>query len=59
MSREAACAELRATAGSQVDPQVVEVFVNEIANRSVTAVDLADRPVQAVAERVRNLLAAG
>jgi diguanylate cyclase (GGDEF)-like protein len=60
MSCEAACAELRATAGSQFDPQVVDAFVAEIANRSVTAVaDRADRPGQAVAERVRNLLASG
>jgi diguanylate cyclase (GGDEF)-like protein len=60
LSTETACAELRATAGTQFDPEVVEAFIHAITDRETTDADSrapADRPVQAVAERVRALLA--
>jgi diguanylate cyclase (GGDEF)-like protein len=56
-SPEAACDELRASAGTQFDPEVVDAFILEIGSlraRNPTA-DLK-QPVQAVAARVRTLL---
>ena len=57
---EAACAELRATAGTQFDPEVVEAFIREINGRSTlqpTVSEPTDLPLQALADRVRHLLA--
>src|SRR5436190_18109649 len=59
LSTEAACAELLATAGTQFDPEVVAVFVEEIERRATSradAGDRVDRPVQVLADRVRSLL---
>ena len=59
-SSAAACNELRAAAGTQFDPDVVDAFLLEITGRATAAadtVDDVDRPVQAVAARVRTLLA--
>ena len=59
VGHEAACQELRDMAGSQFDPQVVEVFIAEVAMRSPAAVLDADEvgaPLQLVADRVRTLL---
>jgi diguanylate cyclase (GGDEF)-like protein len=57
LSREAACAELRATAGSQFDPEIVEIFIQETDSRGTTHADeLMNPPLQALAERVRSLL---
>ena len=59
-SSEAACAELRATAGTQFDPEVVDAFIREVEGRGTAVAGTAedvDRPVQAVAARVRTLLA--
>jgi diguanylate cyclase (GGDEF)-like protein len=55
LSREAACAELIAGAGTQFDPDVVDVFIREI-ERHADAGDRVDLPVQALADRVRTLL---
>jgi diguanylate cyclase (GGDEF)-like protein/putative nucleotidyltransferase with HDIG domain len=54
-----ASAELLATAGTQFDPEVVDVFVRELADRApeTASAGRINRPVQVVAERVRNLLA--
>jgi diguanylate cyclase (GGDEF)-like protein len=57
LAREAACAELRATAGTQFDPEVVETFIQETDSRRTThANEPIDPPLQALAERVRSLL---
>ena len=59
VGHEGACQELRDMAGSQFDPQVVEVFIAEVEMRSPAAVLDADEigaPLQLVADRVRTLL---
>jgi diguanylate cyclase (GGDEF)-like protein len=59
-SSEAACQELRAAAGTQFDPEVVEAFIHELNSRGragAEAIEQNDRPVQAVAAHVRTLLA--
>jgi diguanylate cyclase (GGDEF)-like protein len=56
-----ACQELRAMAGAQFDPEVVAVFVSEVARRAARKLGTrshVDAPVRAAAERVRALLAA-
>jgi diguanylate cyclase (GGDEF)-like protein len=60
MSPAVACAELLAMSGTQFDPDVVDAFVGELADRAPAAApaDQIDRPVKVVAERVRSLLAA-
>jgi diguanylate cyclase (GGDEF)-like protein/putative nucleotidyltransferase with HDIG domain len=58
LPRSAACAELRAMAGTQFDPEVVAAFVGEIerlADSDAAGVEV-DPPVSAVAEHVRTLL---
>jgi diguanylate cyclase (GGDEF)-like protein len=57
---EAARAELRAMAGTQFDPEVVDAFLQEIethATRRIAAVGGGGRQLDAVAARVRTLLA--
>jgi len=57
MSREAACRELRAAAGTQFDPEVVAAVIAELERRdALPPSSPADEPVQLVAERVRVLL---
>jgi diguanylate cyclase (GGDEF)-like protein len=63
LGHEAACRELRAAAGTQFDPEVVDVFVAEIEKRGAPGSKPApapapapDEPVQVVVERVRTLL---
>jgi diguanylate cyclase (GGDEF)-like protein len=58
IGHEAACEELRDMAGTQFDPQVVEVFLSEIAKLTVPEPDRdgAGAPVQMLADRVRSLL---
>jgi putative nucleotidyltransferase with HDIG domain len=62
LTHDAACDELRAMAGSQFDPEVVQAFINELQRRGSSAFAPAsadvDAPVQVVAERVRTLLSA-
>jgi HD-GYP domain-containing protein (c-di-GMP phosphodiesterase class II) len=58
-SSEAACDELRASAGTQFDPEVVDVFVVEISGRGTADAETTNEtewPVQALAARVRTLL---
>jgi hypothetical protein len=61
LSHEAACRELRAMAGTQFDPEVVEAFVAEICCRAKVGGGAGERepieqPLQLVADRVRTLL---
>ena len=58
-SSEDACAELRASAGTQFDPEVVDVFVLEVSGRGTADAETTNEtewPVQALAARVRTLL---
>jgi diguanylate cyclase (GGDEF)-like protein len=57
LGHEAACRELRAAAGTQFDPEVVDVFIAEIERRGAPE-PAPDEPIQVVAERVRTLLGA-
>jgi diguanylate cyclase (GGDEF)-like protein/putative nucleotidyltransferase with HDIG domain len=60
LSRADACAELRATAGTQFDPEVVEAFVAELERRADAGPETGgalDPPVLAAAAHVRTLLA--
>ena len=60
ISPEAACRELRATAGTQFDPEVVDAFIREIDRRNTSqpsASEQIDPPLQALADHVRHLLA--
>jgi diguanylate cyclase (GGDEF)-like protein len=62
MSHRAACAELRAMAGTQFDPEIVEAFIAEVVRADAPAVtgrEPIDRPLQIVADRVRTLLTRG
>jgi diguanylate cyclase (GGDEF)-like protein len=59
LSPAAAAAELRAGAGSQFDPEVVEAFLAEITERrslSAPGGDPIDGPIHTAADRVRTLL---
>ena len=59
LSPDAARAELRATAGTQFDPEVVETFIRQIDSRENIHPDTSeqiDPPLQALADRVRTLL---
>jgi HD-GYP domain-containing protein (c-di-GMP phosphodiesterase class II) len=57
MSRQDACRELRAAAGTQFDPEVVSAVIAELERRDAGPPSSpADAPVQLVAERVRVLL---
>ena len=59
ISRQAACAELRAAAGTQFDPEVVDIFIRETDRGETTHADPGqptDPPLQALADRVRSLL---
>ncbi|HEX5900911.1 MAG TPA: diguanylate cyclase [Solirubrobacteraceae bacterium] len=58
IGHEGACQELRDTAGTQFDPQVVDVFLSEIAKLAAPMPDQdgAGAPVQLLADRVRSLL---
>jgi HD-GYP domain-containing protein (c-di-GMP phosphodiesterase class II) len=59
LASEIALAELRAGAGTQFDPEVVEIFIDEIARRDAVRPaddELADPSLQALAEHVRTLL---
>jgi diguanylate cyclase (GGDEF)-like protein len=59
MSHEAACRELRAMAGTQFDPEIVEAFVAEVARHDAAEPgerEPIDAPLQLVADRVRALL---
>jgi two-component system, cell cycle response regulator len=58
VGHEAACQELRDMAGSQFDPQVVDAFIAEIAERTASApeADDGEAAVQVLAEHVRTLL---
>ncbi len=57
LGHEAACRELRAAAGTQFDPEVVEAFIAVIEKPGAPgAAPAPDEPVQVVAERVRTLL---
>jgi diguanylate cyclase (GGDEF)-like protein len=64
-SLEAACRELRAMAGTQFDPDVVEAFLREAQHGAVDEPDPttpeaqedADMPLQAIGDHVRALLA--
>jgi HD-GYP domain-containing protein (c-di-GMP phosphodiesterase class II) len=61
LTHEAAQKELRASAGTQFDPEVVEAFLAELAQRegpSATSGEPIDAPLQVVADHVRTLLAA-
>ncbi len=58
-SSEDACAELRASAGTQFDAEVVDVFVLEVSGRGTADAETTNEtewPVQALAARVRTLL---
>ena len=59
-SRRPPCDELRATAGTQFDPEVVDAFLDELdglgdSSRALVP-DADDAPVQLAAEHVRTLL---
>jgi HD-GYP domain-containing protein (c-di-GMP phosphodiesterase class II) len=57
IGHEAACRELRDMAGTQFDPEVVGVFIEEIERRDgVADQDAIGAPLKVVAERVRTLL---
>ena len=58
IGHDAACLELRATAGTQFDPQVVDAFLTEVARLTAPRPeqDGIDAPVQVLADRVRTLL---
>jgi diguanylate cyclase (GGDEF)-like protein len=58
IGHEAACQELRDTAGTQFDPQVVDAFLIEIAKLTAPEPeqDGVEAPVQLLADRVRTLL---
>jgi diguanylate cyclase (GGDEF)-like protein len=56
MSHDAACRELRAMAGTQFDPEIVEAFVAEVARHDAGDREPIDAPLQIVADRVRALL---
>ena len=58
IGHEAACQELRDTAGTQFDPQVVDAFLVEIAKLAAPEPeqDGIEAPVQVLADRVRTLL---
>ncbi|HEX5900609.1 MAG TPA: diguanylate cyclase [Solirubrobacteraceae bacterium] len=58
IGHEAACQELRDMAGTQFDPEVVAVFLAEIAKVALPEPDEdgAGAPVQMLADRVRSLL---
>jgi diguanylate cyclase (GGDEF)-like protein len=57
LGHEAACRELRAAAGTQFDPEVVDAFIAVIEKPGAPGTAPApDEPVQVVAERVRTLL---
>ncbi len=57
IGHDAACRELRDMAGSQFDPEVVGVFIEEIERREAVAEqDAIGAPLKVVAERVRTLL---
>jgi HD-GYP domain-containing protein (c-di-GMP phosphodiesterase class II) len=58
IGHEAACQELRDTAGSQFDPHVVDAFLIEIAKLTAPEPehDGVAAPVQLLADRVRSLL---
>jgi diguanylate cyclase (GGDEF)-like protein len=56
IGHQAACQELRDTAGTQFDPQVVEAFLVEIAKLTAPEQDGVEAPVQLLADRVRTLL---
>jgi hypothetical protein len=58
IGHEAACQELRDTAGTQFDPQVVDAFLIEIARLTAPEPehDGVEAPVQLLADRVRSLL---
>jgi HD-GYP domain-containing protein (c-di-GMP phosphodiesterase class II) len=56
IGHEEACRELRETAGTQFDPQVVDVFLDEIAKLAVPEAAADGAPVQMLADRVRSLL---
>ena len=61
IGHEAACQELRDMAGTQFDPDVVAVFLGEIAKVTLPEPDgeSAGAPVQMLADRVRSLLGSG
>jgi len=58
LPHDAACAELRASAGSQFDPEVVETFIAAIerSGEPASREEHGGGRVQVVAERVRSLL---
>jgi diguanylate cyclase (GGDEF)-like protein len=59
LTPEVALAELRAGAGTQFDPEVVAIFIDEIERRDAILPahdDAADPPLQALADHVRSLL---
>jgi HD-GYP domain-containing protein (c-di-GMP phosphodiesterase class II) len=56
VSHEQACAELRAMAGRQFDPEVVEAFLLEFDRVDANAADPIAAPAHAIADRVRSLL---
>ena len=61
IGHEAACQELRDMAGTQFDPEVVAIFLGEIAKVTLPEPDGegASAPVQMLADRVRSLLGSG
>ncbi len=61
LAHDSACAELRAMAGSQFDPEVVEAFAAEVERRGDAAAEAPDEvypPVEPVVDHVRALLQA-
>jgi diguanylate cyclase (GGDEF)-like protein len=62
LSHELACDELRASAGTQFDPEVVEAFLREIELRSEphsrSPQEETSAPIADIADRVRTLLSA-
>ena len=59
LSAQAAAQELRAGAGTQFDPDVVDAFLDAITTRDVTGAaprEPIEAPIQLAADRVRNLL---